>query len=1128
MNKEVAMKHKLLILLPVTLVTLFLGVSLCLVDGARANLAPPERLAVFPPPESHTAGVTTPISITYDQDMDPLTVNPQTFAVHARQTGWLTGTLSVSGGTIRLDPLSPLHAGELVQVTATTQTLSLGGEGPITPTVWQFTTAPWSGNAYFHLVQSWEDAASNANALGDLDGDGDLDTVTANGWGIINVLHNDGSANFMQVQQISIPGAPINMDVDLGDLDGDGDLDAFLTSLDYVNPDRFLFNNGDGTFTLGSQTVPAYEDTYAELGDLDGDGDLDILVASGGFGTSTIRTWMNDGTGNFTLGVDFDDDYEHTGIALGDLDGDSDLDAFSAGWNFTYDKVWLNDGTGAFIEHQSIPTANTLTPLLGDLDGDGDLDVYLANEAFDLTNLPDQVWLNDGNGSFHNTRQVLYTAHGVIPALGDLDADSDLDVYISGLEPGPDEVWLNDGLGNFNLGYRTNENLNGALAVLGDLDGDGDLDAVTLDNVDNHNVFLNGGWVPTEPIPHPLALSAHVQCVDDPNSLYVIGGADGYGSPTNLVYRYDVLEDSWTQLADMPGLDWLPTGVCVDDKIYVQWSSTNLLIYDIATDTWSEEAGVPRITEGAALGAWGGNLYLVGGGSSFTYEATDEVDIYDITNHAWHIAAGMPMPQATDYAGVVQVGQYLYIVGGMSYIYEEVYLVQRYDMATDSWLTADYESGFVFPALTATGEYLYAMGGDPPGDEQWTSSDLVQRLRLDEWLGGAWEDIHVPLPKISFGASSFCTDALTGGEIWHIGGGDGATGIVYTDTLYLPAEPCVGYGVDLLTPEGGRGEIGGSVKYVLTITNTGTITDYFGVDVETTWPEGATHLQGALHLSLGGPGLVGPGESITVTISVDIPEDAMPGEEGVSSITVESLRDPSIATLGEITTLVLGYGVTVTPESAELLGAAGETLEYTLTVTNTGTFSDTFVIAVSGNTWTTTAPVSTGWLEPGEEVEIPVTVTIPFDAPPGAEDVALLLFSSVGDPEVSANATLTSRTYTYGLEVSPESAEGWGKAGETLTYTLVVTNTGQAGDWYSIVLSGNLWMTEAPTQTVWLESGVTTTVEVVVSIPLEALAGEWDVAVLTITSQQDPDQFAVVTLTSRVPVWFTYLPMITK
>ena len=58
-------------------------------DAAARTLAPPQVVAKYPQSNSQDAEVTTPISITYDQDMNPFTVNPSTFVVHARQTGWL-------------------------------------------------------------------------------------------------------------------------------------------------------------------------------------------------------------------------------------------------------------------------------------------------------------------------------------------------------------------------------------------------------------------------------------------------------------------------------------------------------------------------------------------------------------------------------------------------------------------------------------------------------------------------------------------------------------------------------------------------------------------------------------------------------------------------------------------------------------------------------------------------------------------------------------------------------------------------------------------------------------------------------------------------------------------------------
>ena len=164
-----------LFLLSVGLVVIILLLFTADASAARPAPPPPKAIAVLPAQGSHDAEVDTPVSITYDQDMDPATVNPGSFVVQARQTGRLSETLSVDGGTIMLQPLHPLHAGELVQVSATTQTLSLDGEAPVAPTVWQFTTAPWGGNGMFDEHQLFENENSRFGTLGDLDGDGDLD-----------------------------------------------------------------------------------------------------------------------------------------------------------------------------------------------------------------------------------------------------------------------------------------------------------------------------------------------------------------------------------------------------------------------------------------------------------------------------------------------------------------------------------------------------------------------------------------------------------------------------------------------------------------------------------------------------------------------------------------------------------------------------------------------------------------------------------------------------------------------------------------------------------------------------------------------------------------------------------------
>jgi uncharacterized membrane protein len=267
-------------------------------------------------------------------------------------------------------------------------------------------------------------------------------------------------------------------------------------------------------------------------------------------------------------------------------------------------------------------------------------------------------------------------------------------------------------------------------------------------------------------------------------------------------------------------------------------------------------------------------------------------------------------------------------------------------------------------------------------------------------MNGEWEDIHDPLPAPTIGASSFCTNALTGGEIWHIGGGDGATGEVYADTLYRPVEPCVSFGVDLPEPWGGLGEAGTSVEYQVTITNTGVVTDYYTLDVSTTWSVGAP---------LGGLGPIGPGESIRIAIAVDVPSDAMRGDQGVTEIIATSISNPAAFDTTSITTTVGEYIFDlqpIPPDSQE--GHPGSVLTYTLQVSNMGDFEDSYNVEISA-TWETTASLTIiGPVLPGEDDEFYVVVTIPQEAMHGDWDSAVLTLTSQAKPSVSHQAMLTS------------------------------------------------------------------------------------------------------------------------
>jgi uncharacterized protein (DUF2141 family) len=232
--------------------------------------------------------------------------------------------------------------------------------------------------------------------LGDVDGDGDLDLVTANYNGnTVSVRLNGGDATGSNTGTFS-NGSDANIGsyiacLAVGDVDGDGDLDLVTTHY-YGTQLRVLLNGGDatgsntGTFSNGSTgTVGGYVYTVT-LGDVDGDGDLDVLTANPFAASVSVRLNGGDAsgsnTGTFSNGADVPVNGGPYTVVLGDVDADGDLDFVSSNQDNRAVTVRLNGGdatgsnTGTFSNGSTVTVAGNQRGLaLGDVDGDGDLDL---------------------------------------------------------------------------------------------------------------------------------------------------------------------------------------------------------------------------------------------------------------------------------------------------------------------------------------------------------------------------------------------------------------------------------------------------------------------------------------------------------------------------------------------------------------------------------------------------------------------------------------------------------------------------------------------------------------------------------------------------------------------------------
>ncbi|HUE76604.1 MAG TPA: VCBS repeat-containing protein [Longimicrobiales bacterium] len=356
---------------------------------------------------------------------------------------------------------------------------------------------------------------ANTMDFADHDGDGDVDLF----WGDffepgLLLLENVGSCDNPSIDNVPVPfpladplrttgyNAPT-----VGDLNGDGRPDmlvgvlggAYNPTLSAIENLYFLEQTAESfevrttrylyAIDVGSESIP-------ELVDLDGDGDLDLLVGSkiepSDGRSGRVHFFENVGSPSrpsfqerAPLPVT---GHYHYAPEAGDLDGDGRPDLLLGTWN---DEVLYLRNTGAdgaaawelAAEPLVVLTrGSNSTPALGDIDGDGDLDLFVG-EASGTINF----YRNVGSASEPRFELVSDEWEGIDvgrrshPSLVDIDGDGDLDLVI-GNEDGELRLWRNEGTPTEPRFVEQTgvllPRLPYAAPAFGDLDGDGALELV--------------------------------------------------------------------------------------------------------------------------------------------------------------------------------------------------------------------------------------------------------------------------------------------------------------------------------------------------------------------------------------------------------------------------------------------------------------------------------------------------------------------------------------------------------------------------------------------------------------------------------------------------------------------------
>lgn len=341
-------------------------------------------------------------------------------------------------------------------------------------------------------------------AIGDLDGDG-MNDLVLHTWSTDRGKGSDGSVSWYRYPDwsrhvIRADDHIFGDGIVTVDLDGDGDLDVVTAKGNDNSAQVWWFENPGGEATEGwNEALVAEVETESEVKDLyvadiDHDEKPDVVVRTKHYFAlyfqESPREWTERKIPN----------QEREGMALADLDEDGDYDAIMNGYwlecpedprrdewaSHVIDEQWFTDVTGGWQDH-SVRIA------IGDFDADTRPDVAFSHAekpGFQVTwYSSDDPKAGPESWRKHEIGVVDYchTLRG-----GDMDGDGDDDIVAATLKRSENPeivVFLNSVEGMKWTRFKVADK-SAYKGRIGDIDGDRDLDFVTASSWEDPPIML--------------------------------------------------------------------------------------------------------------------------------------------------------------------------------------------------------------------------------------------------------------------------------------------------------------------------------------------------------------------------------------------------------------------------------------------------------------------------------------------------------------------------------------------------------------------------------------------------------------------------------------------------------------
>ncbi len=411
--------------------------------------------------------------------------------------------------------------------------------------------------------------------MADIDGDGDLDAVFANGYVLsisgqairptilINKINQ--SLGFVDESTPRIPTTAIRGTLVMAfDIENDGDLDLFF-ACNGNSQQRLYVNDGSGNFTDESVarfgTLNLYVAGCAYC-DIDEDGDYDLFL-NDERNNGQLKLFHNDGAGNFTnvtaTHIVSAPKTNQQDIVLADVDNDFDIDVINVGKS-SGQQIFFNDGTGHFptVTTSLLPAGGSLSyeAEAADLDHDGDLDIVMLSVSGATDSVLRNNMIPNGTLSFTNLTSALTGGNGQDDnewALVDSNNDGWLDLINGSLTYSSEKLYVNNGAFSFarqngTAGFSPVSDPTLDLAV-GDIDGDGVFDVITAQG--EFGNFTNRAYFGSGPADTQPPRFVHVEQLPAMSTT-----PDGWA--VRAVIQDSMVDDGETSVASA-SLDWTIT-----------------------------------------------------------------------------------------------------------------------------------------------------------------------------------------------------------------------------------------------------------------------------------------------------------------------------------------------------------------------------------------------------------------------------------------------------------------------------------------------------------------------------------------------------------------------------------------